>query len=55
VTVDAIAQLKFPDRDAYNRYQAAFMEIFQRYSGTLLGPTKRLRPSRVNGTGRRSC
>jgi uncharacterized protein (DUF1330 family) len=36
VTVYAIAQLKFIDRDAYNRYQAAFMEVFQRYSGTLL-------------------
>jgi uncharacterized protein (DUF1330 family) len=36
VTVYAIAQLKFSDHDAYNRYQAAFMEIFQRYSGTLL-------------------
>jgi len=36
VTVYAIAQLKFTDRDAYNRYQAAFMEVFQRYSGTLL-------------------
>jgi uncharacterized protein (DUF1330 family) len=36
VTVYAIAELKFTDRDAYNRYQAAFMEVFQRYSGTLL-------------------
>jgi uncharacterized protein (DUF1330 family) len=36
VTVYAIAALKFTDRNAYNRYQAAFMEIFQRYSGTLL-------------------
>jgi uncharacterized protein (DUF1330 family) len=36
VTVYAIAQLKFTHRDAYNRYQAAFMEVFQRYSGTLL-------------------
>lgn len=36
MTVYAIAQLKFTDRDAYNRYQAAFMEVFQRYSGTLL-------------------
>jgi uncharacterized protein (DUF1330 family) len=36
VTVYAIAQLKFTDRAAYNRYQAAFMEVFQRYSGTLL-------------------
>jgi uncharacterized protein (DUF1330 family) len=36
VTVYAIAQLKFTDRDAYNRYQAAFVDVFQRYSGTLL-------------------
>ena len=36
MTVYAIAALKFTDRDAYNRYRAAFMEIFQRYSGTLL-------------------
>ena len=36
MTVYAIAALKFTDRDAYNRYQAAFMEVFQRYSGTLL-------------------
>ena len=36
MTVYAIAQLKFTDRQAYNRYQAAFMEVFERYSGTLL-------------------
>jgi uncharacterized protein (DUF1330 family) len=36
VTVYAIAQLRFTDRDAYTRYQAAFMEVFQRYSGRLL-------------------
>jgi uncharacterized protein (DUF1330 family) len=36
VTVYAIAQLRFTDRDAYDRYQAAFMEIFRRYSGRLL-------------------
>jgi uncharacterized protein (DUF1330 family) len=36
VTVYAIAALKFTDRESYDRYQAAFMEIFQRYSGTLL-------------------
>ena len=36
MTVYAIAALKFTDRDAYNRYQAAFMDVFQRYSGTLL-------------------
>ena len=36
MTVYAIAQLKFTDRDAYQRYQSAFMDVFQRYSGTLL-------------------
>ncbi|OBF33611.1 hypothetical protein A5724_18790 [Mycobacterium sp. ACS1612] len=36
MTVFAIAQLKFTDRDSYNRYQAAFMDVFSRYSGTLL-------------------
>src|SRR3954468_15980355 len=36
VTVYANAALKFTDRDAYNRYQAAFMEVFKRFSGTLL-------------------
>jgi uncharacterized protein (DUF1330 family) len=36
VTVYAIAQLKFTDRNAYNRYQAAFMEVFLRHSGTVL-------------------
>jgi uncharacterized protein (DUF1330 family) len=36
MTVYAIAQLKFTDRAAYNRYQAAFMDVFQRHGGTLL-------------------
>ena len=36
MTVYAIAQLTFTDRDAYDRYQAAFMPIFQRYAGRLL-------------------
>jgi uncharacterized protein (DUF1330 family) len=36
VTVYAIAELRFTDREAYHRYQAAFMEVFRRYSGTLL-------------------
>jgi uncharacterized protein (DUF1330 family) len=36
VTAYAIAALKFTDRDAYSRYPAAFMDAFQRYSGTLL-------------------
>ena len=34
--VYAIAQLKFTDRNAYDRYQAAFMEVFLRHSGTVL-------------------
>ena len=42
MTVYAIAQLKFTDRNAYNRYQAAFMEVFQRYSGTLLAADEAL-------------
>jgi uncharacterized protein (DUF1330 family) len=36
VTVYAIAQLRFTDRSAYNRYQARFMEVFLRHPGTLL-------------------
>lgn len=36
MTVYAIAQLKFTDRPAYDRYQAKFMDVFGRFSGTLL-------------------
>jgi uncharacterized protein (DUF1330 family) len=36
VTVYAIAQLRFTDRAAYDRYQARFMQVFCQYSGTLL-------------------
>lgn len=36
MTVYAIAQLKFTDRAAYDRYQAHFLDVFGRYSGTLL-------------------
>jgi len=36
VTVYAIAQLRFTDRAAYDRYQAQFMEVFRRHRGTLL-------------------
>ncbi len=36
MTVNAIAQLQFTDRRAYDRYQARFMEIFRRHPGTLL-------------------
>ncbi|WP_328403465.1 hypothetical protein [Nocardia sp. NBC_00403] len=40
MTVDVVAQLKFSDRAAYDRYQAHLTEIFVRYSGTLLLPTR---------------
>ncbi|WP_174186828.1 DUF1330 domain-containing protein [Nocardia barduliensis] len=36
MTVYVIAQLKFTDRAAYDRYQARFLDVFVRYSGTLL-------------------
>jgi uncharacterized protein (DUF1330 family) len=36
VTVYAIAQLRFTDRSAYDRYQAKFMKVFSEYAGTLL-------------------
>jgi uncharacterized protein (DUF1330 family) len=36
VSVYAIAQLKFIDRAAYDRYQAKFMDVFRRHPGTLL-------------------
>ncbi|MGH3960634.1 DUF1330 domain-containing protein [Mycobacterium sp.] len=36
MTVYAIAQLRFTDRAAYDRYQARFMEVFDRHPGTLL-------------------
>jgi uncharacterized protein (DUF1330 family) len=36
VTVYAIAELKFTDRRAYDRYQARFMAVFLRHRGTVL-------------------
>ena len=36
MTVYAIAQLRFTDRAAYDRYQSKFMEVFRRHPGTLL-------------------
>ncbi|OBI21544.1 hypothetical protein A5712_15080 [Mycobacterium sp. E2327] len=36
MTVYAIAELKFTDRAAYDRYQARFMEVFRRHPGALL-------------------
>jgi uncharacterized protein (DUF1330 family) len=36
VTVYAIAQLRFTDRAAYDRYQTRFMDVFRCHRGTLL-------------------
>jgi uncharacterized protein (DUF1330 family) len=36
VTVYAIAQLRFTDNTAYDRYQTRFMDVFRRHQGTLL-------------------
>lgn len=36
MTVNAVAQITITDRDAYNRYQARFMEVFRRFEGRVL-------------------
>ncbi len=36
MTVYVIAQLKFTDRAAYDRYQGKFMGVWERYRGRLL-------------------
>ena len=36
MTVYAIAQLRFTDRTAYDKYQMRFIDVFRRYHGTLL-------------------
>ena len=36
MTVYALAQIAIHDREAYGRYQARFMEVFQRFQGRLL-------------------
>lgn len=48
MTVYAIAQLKFTDREAYDRYQSAFVEVFRAYSGTLLAADEA--PQIIEGT-----
>lgn len=48
MTVYAIAQLRFTDRDAYNRYQSKFMEVFGRYSGRLLAADEN--PQMIEGS-----
>ncbi|SEA47605.1 MULTISPECIES: DUF1330 domain-containing protein [unclassified Mycobacterium] len=36
MTVYAIAQLRFTDRPAYDRYHSRFMGVFAKYAGTIL-------------------
>jgi uncharacterized protein (DUF1330 family) len=41
MTVYAIAQLRFTDRPAYDRYQQRFMGVFGHFRGTLLAADDR--------------
>ncbi len=36
MTVYALAQISITDREAYERYQARFMEVFMKFDGRLL-------------------
>lgn len=47
MTVYAVAQLRFTDRAAYDRYQARFMEVFVGFAGRLLAADER--PKVVEG------
>ena len=48
MTVYAIAQLRFTDRPAYDRYQARFMEVFAKFNGRVLAADES--PRVVEGT-----
>lgn len=48
MTVYAIAQLRFTDRAAYDRYQMQFMDVFRQYRGTLLAADER--PQVIEGS-----
>ncbi len=47
MTVYVIAQLKFADRAAYDRYQARFFDVFRKFNGRLLSADEG--PSVVEG------
>lgn len=47
MTVYALAQITIHDREAYGRYQARFMEVFQRFEGRLLAADEA--PSVIEG------
>ena len=36
MAVYLLAQLRFTNRDTYNRYQARFMDVFRKFNGQLL-------------------
>lgn len=36
MAVYLLAQLRFTNREAYNRYQARFMDVFRKFNGRLL-------------------
>ncbi|MCP2316040.1 Uncharacterized conserved protein, DUF1330 family [Nocardia amikacinitolerans] len=48
MTVYVIAQLKFTDREAYDRYQKRFLPVFAKYEGTLLAADET--PTTLEGT-----
>jgi uncharacterized protein (DUF1330 family) len=43
MSVYVIAQLRFTDRPAYDRYQARFMEVFAQFKGRVLAADERPR------------
>lgn len=47
MTVYALAQIAIHDREAYGRYQARFLEVFQRFQGRLLAADEA--PSVIEG------
>ncbi len=53
MTVYAIAQLRFTDRAAYDRYQARFAEVFADTVARCWLPTSVRRSSKVAGIAKR--
>jgi uncharacterized protein (DUF1330 family) len=43
MAVYLLAQFRFTDREAYNRYQARFMDVFRKFDGRLLAADERPR------------
>jgi len=41
MAVYLLAQLRFTNRDAYDRYQARFMDVFRKFNGQLLAADER--------------